>query len=531
MDVNRKTGGRTSFASTSIQGLFDRGANVPKCVEDTFKRAINACDNDRYTCAGKGKYPPTKERRCDWRGGCYTYTPHSFHDSCTSTVAKDWDYRDQCIANYMSVRPSGFSFDPEAIPGPEPKYPKGPWSDEGARLVGSGKSAFLTADCKVVDLMSIPPVSQICFAGTVFWIGSPISLILDEDHDKSEKWTLNSFPLNPNSENGTVNVWKASGKRPLLVFDPEHKGIITTGEQLFGNWTWGGKEKIPAPYLENSKHISKESSRWKDGYEVLSLFDLDGDEIVSDDELKDLALWYDYNQDGISDQGEVKLLKEVGVKELYFKVDEDQPVMHEIRASKGFKIARNGSEEIKSSVDWFGILGTDYSELITSQLLANKAFRNIKELNSLEARSSGNKNKSKNASAAGSLAGSISGPWSWVGKDKISGESMTGGHFYFNDSGNGSVIGHSYSQATFKEHQGDAAMAIAALQLYGKRVVGQNGENKLMFQIQLEDGTILSSEASILDNETKMNGETTVQTSWKEKPITISYFWVAEKMK
>ena len=85
-------------------------------------------------------------------------------------------------------------------------------------------------------------------------------------------------------------------KAGLLVWDPEGKGIITSGRQLFGNVTWW--------------------IFWDNGYQPLSLLDNNGDGQLSGEELAGLSIWQDINSDGISQPGEVKPVTEWGIVSL-----------------------------------------------------------------------------------------------------------------------------------------------------------------------------------------------------------------------
>jgi hypothetical protein len=71
----------------------------------------------------------------------------------------------------------------------------------------------------------------------------------------------------------------------ILVWDPERLGRITSGRQLFGSATW-----------------------WvffDDGYQALDTLDDNRDGVLSRGELDGLAVWFDRNENGISDNTEV----------------------------------------------------------------------------------------------------------------------------------------------------------------------------------------------------------------------------------
>jgi hypothetical protein len=78
-----------------------------------------------------------------------------------------------------------------------------------------------------------------------------------------------------------------------LVFDPQQKGQITSGLQMFGSVTFW--------------------IFWRNGYDALSALDDNGDGRLTGDELRGLALWQDRNGDGICDPGEVRPVADWGI--------------------------------------------------------------------------------------------------------------------------------------------------------------------------------------------------------------------------
>jgi hypothetical protein len=78
-----------------------------------------------------------------------------------------------------------------------------------------------------------------------------------------------------------------------LVWDPENRGEITSGQQLFGS-----------------------ASAWlffEDGYRVLDALDDDRDGELRGAELTGIAVWFDRDTDGVSDRGEVVPVEELGI--------------------------------------------------------------------------------------------------------------------------------------------------------------------------------------------------------------------------
>jgi hypothetical protein len=79
----------------------------------------------------------------------------------------------------------------------------------------------------------------------------------------------------------------------ILVYDPHHKGRITSALQWFGNVTFW--------------------MFWDNGYEALRALDDNGDGVLTGKELDGLALWIDANGNGVCEAGAVKTLAELGI--------------------------------------------------------------------------------------------------------------------------------------------------------------------------------------------------------------------------
>ncbi|MDX1919402.1 MAG: hypothetical protein SFU25_01550 [Candidatus Caenarcaniphilales bacterium] len=159
---------------------------------------------------------------------------------------------------------------------------------------------------------------------------TPVSLIWETNKD--EQISATQFPVSPNLK-GTWFTWKASASMPLLIYDPSHTGKITSAEQLFGNFSFG--------------------KNWNNGYEALKSLDKNQDQKLSGRELNALALWFDENQDGISQKGEVKSLKSLKVVEIFTQPTSTELTSMDIQAEIGFsRKLDNGSLVYGKSVDW-----------------------------------------------------------------------------------------------------------------------------------------------------------------------------------
>ena len=79
----------------------------------------------------------------------------------------------------------------------------------------------------------------------------------------------------------------------LIVWDPEKRGEIASGQQLFGGYTF---------------QIFR-----KTGYEALAALDDDSNGVLEADELTGIRAWFDSNSDAVSSSGEVRDLTELGI--------------------------------------------------------------------------------------------------------------------------------------------------------------------------------------------------------------------------
>ena len=92
----------------------------------------------------------------------------------------------------------------------------------------------------------------------------------------------------------------------LLVYDRNNNGIIDDGKELFGDKT----------VMSNGKVASN-------GFEALSDLDTNNDGIIDDkdEHFNDIKVWIDSNNDGITDGGELKSLKELGINSISSNFD------------------------------------------------------------------------------------------------------------------------------------------------------------------------------------------------------------------
>ena len=90
-------------------------------------------------------------------------------------------------------------------------------------------------------------------------------------------------------------AWVASEDTPFLVRDRNHNGRIDGIDEMFGD---GTRDRV------GGGHSSK------NGFEALAQYDFDGNGVIDgkDPVFSELALWFDKNHDGVTDDGELEPL-------------------------------------------------------------------------------------------------------------------------------------------------------------------------------------------------------------------------------
>ncbi|MFN8609476.1 MAG: hypothetical protein U0931_18200 [Vulcanimicrobiota bacterium] len=133
--------------------------------------------------------------------------------------------------------------------------------------------------------------------------GDPVILDLNGD-GKLDTTGANGSKINFNLfGNGTKvkTEWLKAGTRDgLLVADFNGDGKIDSGRELM-----------------RTTGVNGEQGKYKDGWDKLSqLFDQNKDGQVNGDELNQLKVWVDKNGDGVSQDGELTSVKELGISQI-----------------------------------------------------------------------------------------------------------------------------------------------------------------------------------------------------------------------
>jgi hypothetical protein len=106
---------------------------------------------------------------------------------------------------------------------------------------------------------------------------------------------------------GSAQRWSwVQPETAILVWDPANEGRITSGRQLFGNYSW--------------------QLFWKTGFDALAALDDNQDGWIRGAELEGIRVWQDRNQDAISDAGELTPLSKLGVTGLACSAPESEGI-------------------------------------------------------------------------------------------------------------------------------------------------------------------------------------------------------------
>ncbi|MCE9553655.1 MAG: hypothetical protein K8T91_09830 [Planctomycetes bacterium] len=138
------------------------------------------------------------------------------------------------------------------------------------------------------------PVHSIAVTPIIFRLDAPLPLAAHLDKDASVNFDLVG--------DGIARRWPWLARESyLLTWDPERKGQITSGRQLFGSVTWW--------------------IFWDHGYQPLAALDNNGDGYLTDRELLGLAGWRDANSNGVADPGEVTPVESLGIVRIATRPD------------------------------------------------------------------------------------------------------------------------------------------------------------------------------------------------------------------
>lgn len=352
--------------------------------------------------------------------------------------------------------------------------------------------------------------NQICDAELHTRI-SPVSLIWDKGSDLNDEVSVVNFILNPYAENKWY-AWKASKNAPLLVYDPEKKGIIKDAKQLFGDWTFGGKK------LASLDAKEKVATKWRHGFEALATLDYDQDGQVSGLELKDLSLWFDKNRDGVSDLGEVVDIRKMGVVALYYQVDEETKDSKDLYLKTGYQRILDGKLVIGEAVDWYGEESDSKLDIISDLVSKGQLAKEDKEVEHFRETKDIGLSKFKT---------DFSGLWKWELEDQ---KNSLGEFSLLQIEDRGFFVnGVSLSELPVNSEQSEVKSAIERKFFYGEKEVDSRGRESLKFSLSYQ-GVKLESIAYLDQDGKTLFGETTAHYIQDNKQASVVYRWRGTRM-
>ena len=364
----------------------------------------------------------------------------------------------------------------------------------GEHLQGT---ALLYKDCRPVEPWKQQLLSEakcsVAISASFNEFTSPVSLLWSSDVKIREVASRSKFPLNP-KDAGKWFVWRGSGLTPLVVWDPDKSGMILGAAQLFGTHTWG--------------------KEWKHGYEPLTTLDKNANGWLEGDELKDLSLWFDFNQDGISDRGEVKQLSDVGVTALGVKVTATDKKSGEVHAAQGFRRTVNGTVVEGASVDWFS--GTEDGRF-GMEALEESPVEMAKNIDQAT------------MSTAFDPLDAVSGLWDWRVVDQASGElpeNMPHGTLVLYST-NKKIEGTVYVMDQFAPNRSGIGERVSYQSISGAAEAGAKGQPRVTFSSQNQAGGSVESVAQLSEDGMYLAGITTEQQERGKAPV--KYAWVARR--
>lgn len=348
--------------------------------------------------------------------------------------------------------------------------------------------------------------SVYCGSAEYVFFPSPVSLRWADDTANKEL-AFARFSLSDDSQKKVV-VWRASSALPLLVYDPSHKGEITSAQQLFGNFFQGG---------QNGK------DPWSDGYEALGSLDADKDGKISGKELEPLGLWFDGNRDGISQPGEVKPLNhhDVNVTALFYKGGAYNTITKDIDLAVGFERIVGGHIEQGASVDWYTEEASSQMELINS--LSISSFFARYEKNGESESSAAPMTPTTNAAVRGRTL------YQWSTDDIFfmdGKEQKPKGIFSIVELSDGTIRGYLFGESFMKD--GDSTISnIGTVKITGRIETIGDGRRAVTFDSvkDTKSGTDTRTTATISADGKTIEGKTTQTLTYEGEEHSFSYSW------
>jgi hypothetical protein len=365
-------------------------------------------------------------------------------------------------------------------------------------------SLYFNDKCELQKASDVSASTARCSAGAIKYfanIGTPISLVWSDEY-RTEPSTIVSFKLNPYSKT-PLWLWRGSAALPLLVYDPKRTGKVTSAAQLFGSWSFGGKEAEKQP--------------WKDGFEALATLDANGDGQIAGSELDAISLWFDANRDAVSQEGEVKTASDAGLSALFFTPDGEHEGV--VVAKRGFERKVNDKTVVGAAVDW------TERELVDTISLALDHAHSLSAEQDAPSRVDGTSEVVPTTQRVGRVNPRLIGSWAWEVKQPAAGA----GFLEFSQDESGSVMGVTFSQLGF------LGIPNAREQVFFSYFAVEAGESsknpEIRFQVNGMEGAKLNNTAVLSDDGETLSGRTVVAGSEVSQTGSYEYQWVARRVR
>lgn len=377
---------------------------------------------------------------------------------------------------------------------------------------------YLDANCR-----EVPNSGRIC--GVVHLEMTPISLEWETGADVAA--TVAKFSLNPTVD-ADWTVWQGSAQTPLLVYDPAHSGKITSPIQLFGNFALGGKE---TPLLKAGSRIDqvKVGNPFDNGYEGLGLLDSNQDGVLSGAEIAPLGLWFDANQDAVSQPGEVVSADAAGLSKLFYRGAKKQG--QDMRLELGFERVNKGAVVKGASVDWVAGVYRTKSDALMALMGGAKASKVATLSESVADPVNAYSDAHEVLAQSPHLRNHVNGFWQWTITEESGGSAP--GLLLLNDNARG-VFGWSVANAkvTTKTGTGETKEMITAIPVNGKWT--KDAEGRPFISLVLTDKGRTTEARSALylseDGQT-LSGRTNQKFAADgSRPTAVSYSWEGRRV-
>jgi hypothetical protein len=387
-----------------------------------------------------------------------------------------------------------------------------------------GTYYYMDKNCKYVPEDQLSGRDVCGFAGMAT---TPLSLILDEQQFKKSQASLVRFNLALDSSD-KFSTWKASAAAPLLVFDPEHTGRVDSAAQLFGNWTFGGRQTL-LQSISTTQEVNRRTP-WNNGYEALSVLDQNQDGEISGAELHQLSLWFDNDQDAAADPGELKRIEEVGITKLFYQGAAPQQQGQDLYLVIGYERKLNGKIIRGSSVDWYGETFSNLKEAVDALSLPSRKDGHQDSLKPKAGNDSNPLEFTPGVVSKENLNQDISGFWIWTLEGDRLGKKP--GVLAIKQHADGSLTGYTVGEARLAKNAVNLKSMVSIQPVNGKVTNTADGL-KIEFETLLNPKTgekskshaILKAKGRILDGETSQavadNGQ------GKNQAVKFSYRWAA----